>query len=87
VVLVERLADDLPDINHVKTVEASHCVILLDLDSIASGVSTGNIEIRLEPSDSHACHRLVSQASEDVNNILAAIIMFVPVGRLHFETG
>jgi hypothetical protein len=86
-VLVERLANDLPDINHVKTIEPSHCVIFLDLDSVASGVSTGNIEIRLEPSDSHACHRFVSQASEDVNNILAAIIMFVPVRRLHFETG
>ena len=82
VVLGQRLADHLPHLLGLQAVKPRHCVILGD--SLRPTRVDRRIEIRLEPSDSHACDRLVTQASEDINDVLPSGVMFVPVGRLHF---
>ena len=82
VVLGQRPADHLPHVLGLQTVEARHCVVFGD--PLCPTRVDGRVEIRLEARDSHACDRLVTQASEDINDVLPSVVMFVPVGRLHF---
>ena len=84
-VLVQGGAGHLPDTDGLEAVKAGHRIIPLDPLSLWRSLRRRDVEVRLETLDSHACDRLVAQASEDVDNILAADIMFVPIRRLHLS--
>ena len=78
-ILVHRRTGDLPHTDGLERVEASHRVVSLNLLTLTWVLCTLDVEVRLESIDSHACDRLVAQASEDVDHILTTHIMFVPI--------
>ena len=78
-ILVHRRTSDLPHADSLERVETGHCVISLNLLTTTGVLCTLDVEVRLESIDSHACDRLVAQASEDVDHILTTHIMFVPI--------
>ena len=78
-ILFQRRAGDLPHTDGLERVEAGHRVVSLNLLTLTWVLCTLDVEVRLESIDSHACDRLVAQASEDVDHILTTHIMFVPI--------
>ena len=78
-ILFQRRAGDLPHADSLERIKTGHCVISLNLLTTTGVLCTLDVEVRLESIDSHACDRLVAQASEDVDHILTTHIMFVPI--------